>query len=232
MSENRTYFYARVSHRDQSLDRQIEAFKSMGADDRSIITDKESGKDLDRPGYQALRNVILRPGDILVVHSLDRLSRNKAEIKSELQYFKEHDIRVKIMDLPTSMLDFPEEQKWVQDMVNSILIEVLGTIAEQERLTIRKRQEEGIVAAKKSGKKFGRPKVKLPDNWDEVMSKWRNGEMKTVEAIEATEMKRSTFYKLVKENAIGGEIPSGMFGDEHWTQQTIDLNSTRKKKGK
>ena len=80
MSNSRTFYYARVSTKDQNLDRQIAAFKAMGATDRDIITDKESGKDLDRKGYQALKNVLLRPGDTLVVKSLDRLSRNKYDI--------------------------------------------------------------------------------------------------------------------------------------------------------
>ena len=88
MSNSRTFYYARVSTKDQNLDRQIAAFEAMGATDRDIITDKESGKDLDRKGYQALKNVLLRPGDTLVVKSLDRLSRNKYDIHNELRYFK------------------------------------------------------------------------------------------------------------------------------------------------
>ena len=146
--DNRTFYYARVSSKDQNLYRQIAAFKSLGADDRDIITDKESGKDFDRAGYQALKNGMLRQGDTLVVKSLDRLSRNKRDIKKELEWFKENDIRVKIIDLPTTMIDLPKEQDWVTDMVNNILIEVLGTIAEQERATIKQRQAEGIKAAR------------------------------------------------------------------------------------
>ena len=146
--DSRTYYYARVSSKEQNLDRQIAAFKALGAADREIITDKESGKDLERVGYQALKNAMLRRGDTLVVKSLDRLSRNKADIHNELRYFKENGIRLKVIDLPTTMMDLPEGQEWVFDMVNNILIEVLGTIAEQERETIRKRQAEGIEAAK------------------------------------------------------------------------------------
>ncbi len=142
--ENRTYYYARVSTKEQNLDRQLNAFRQLGATDRDIVTDKESGKNLDRSGYQALKTTILRQGDTLVIKSLDRLSRNKGDIRAELQYFKEHGIRVKIIDLPTTMTDFPVGQEWVLEMVNNILIEVLGTIAEQERTTIRQRQREGI----------------------------------------------------------------------------------------
>ena len=86
--ETRTYYYARVSSKEQNLDRQIEAFKALGADERDIITDKESGKDLNRTGYTALKNAMLRKGDTLVVKSLDRLSRNKTDIKNELQFFR------------------------------------------------------------------------------------------------------------------------------------------------
>ena len=99
---SRTYYYARVSSKEQNLDRQIAAFKALGADDRDIITDKESGKDLDRKGYQALKNAMLRRGDTLVVKSLDRLSRNKSDIHNELQYFKDNGIRLKVIDLPTT----------------------------------------------------------------------------------------------------------------------------------
>ena len=175
--ENRVYYYARVSTKEQNLDRQIAAFVAMGAEEREIITDKESGKSLDRPGYQALKNVILRKGDTLVVKSLDRLSRNKADIRNELQFFKDQGIRLKVIDLPTTMMELPEGQSWVFEMVNNILIEVMGTIAEQERLTIKQRQAEGIAAAKAKGKKFGRPAMKKPENFDAVYASWRNGEI-------------------------------------------------------
>ena len=170
----------------------------MGADDRDIITDKESGKDFDRAGYQALKNGMLRRGDTLVVKSLDRLSRNKRDIKKELEWLKENDIRVKIIDLPTTMIDLPKEQDWVTDMVNNILIEVLGTIAEQERATIKQRQAEGIKAAKSKGVKLGRPALQYPDNWNEVFVAWKNGEITAKEAMERTGTKRTSFYKLAK----------------------------------
>ena len=195
--DNRTYYYARVSSREQNLDRQILAFQSLGADERSIFTDHESGKNLERPQYQALKNAVLRKGDTLVVKSLDRLSRNKSDIYKELQYFKENNIRLKVIDLPTTMLELPAEQNWVFDMVNNILIEVLGTIAEQERETIRKRQAEGIEAAKKKGKRLGRPALKAPSNWDEVYADWKVGKITAKHAMELTGTKRTSFYKLV-----------------------------------
>lgn len=166
--EHRTYYYARVSTKEQNLDRQLAAFRSLGASEREIITDKESGKDLDRKGYQALKSTILRSGDTLVIKSLDRLSRNKQDIHNELQFFKDNGIRLKVIDLPTTMMDLPEGQEWVFEMVNNILIEVLGTIAQQERTTIRQRQREGIEAARSKGKHLGRPPLQTPENWNEV----------------------------------------------------------------
>lgn len=190
----RTYYYARVSTSGQNLDRQLEAFRELGADERDIITDKQSGKDLHRPGYQALKTTILRPGDTLVVKSLDRLSRSKADIRAELQWFQKNDIRLKVTDLPTTMMELPKGQEWVFDMVNNILIEVLGTIAEQERLTIRQRQREGIDAAKARGKHLGRPPTPLPENWQSVLARWRSGQITAREAMRQTGLRRNTFY--------------------------------------
>lgn len=194
--DSRTYYYARVSSKEQNLDRQIAAFNALGAQEREIIADKESGKSLERAGYQALKNAMLRKGDTLVVKSLDRLSRNKRDIKNELQYFKDNGIRLKVIDLPTTMMELPAGQEWVFDMVNNILIEVLGTIAEQERETIRKRQAEGIEAARQKGKKLGRPSLIIPANWKEVYASWKGGEITAKEAMERTSTKRSSFYKL------------------------------------
>ena len=197
---NRTFYYARVSSCEQNLDRQLEAFAKLGAEDREIVTDKESGKNLDRPGYQALKTTMLRPGDTLIVKSLDRLSRNRADIKNELQYFKDNGIRLKVIDLPTTMMELPEGQTWVFDMVNNILIEVLGTIVDQERKTIRHRQREGIDAAKSKGKHLGRPLAKRPENWDEVIASWRGGETTSCEARQRLKMKKTAFYKTLKES--------------------------------
>ena len=193
---NRTYYYARVSSKEQNLDRQIDAFMALGANEREIITDKQSGKNLERPGYQALKNVILRPGDTLVIKSLDRLSRNKEDIKNELQFFKDNGIRLKVVELPTTMMSLPEGQEWVFEMVNNILIEVLGTIAQQEREAIRARQTEGIVSAQKKGVRFGRPPITFPAGWDETYKLWKEGKITARKAMELTGTKRSSFYKL------------------------------------
>lgn len=195
---NKTYYYARVSTTEQNLDRQIELFRSLGADDRDIITDKQSGKSLDRTGYNALKNAILRAGDTLVIKSLDRLSRSKTDIKNELKYFKDNNIRLKVTDLPTTMIDLADEQSWVIDMVNNILIEVLSSIAEQEYNTIHQRQSEGIAAAKAKGKHLGRPKLIKPDNWDSVISEYKENRITAKEAMTRLNLKRSSFYKLLK----------------------------------
>ena len=128
--ESRTYYYARVSSKEQNLDRQIAAFKALGANDRDIIADKESGKDLERVGYQALKNAMLRRGDTLVIKSLDRLSRNKADIHNELRYFKESGIRLKVIDLPTTMMALPMTMfSWISTPIFSRLETSRMTIA-------------------------------------------------------------------------------------------------------
>ena len=162
--DSRTYYYVRVSGRKQIWTDKFQRFNLWGLDERSIFTDHESGKNLGRPQYQALKNAVLRRGDTPVIKSLDRFSRNKSDIYKELQYFKENNIRLKVIDLPTTMLDLSAEQNWVFDIVNNILIEILGTIAEQEREMICKRQAEGIEAAKQKGKKLGRPALTFPEN--------------------------------------------------------------------
>lgn len=194
--------YARVSSNGQCLDRQTEKFLDLGIDERHIITEKKSGKSIEgREAYLALRNQMLRSGDTLVVCSIDRLGRNKEQIKKELEHYKQEGIRVKILDIPTTLIDFPEGQEWVCDMVNNILIEVLGSIAQRERETIRARQAEGIAVAKAKGTvKFGRPRAEKPDNWDEVIAQWRAGQITAVRAMELTGTKKNTFYKLAKED--------------------------------
>ena len=195
----KVYGYARVSTRDQNLDRQLKALADFGVAERDIVTDKESGKSLEREGYLMLKNHLLREGDTLVVMSLDRLSRNKSHIKTELEYYREHHIRVKILDIPTTLIELPEEQDWIFDMINNILIEVLASIAEQERVRTLQRQAQGIAAAKEKGKHLGRPRASYPENWHEVYLEWTNGKITAKAAMNMLSLKRSTFYALVKQ---------------------------------
>lgn len=194
--ENRVYGYARVSSREQNTDRQIEALTKFGVPEQNIIIDKASGKDTEREGYQYLKRQILRRGDTLVIKELDRLSRSKTDIKRELESFKEMGVRVKILDLPTTLTDFPPEQLWVQEMVTAILIEVLGSIAENERMKIRARQREGIEAAKRRNVRFGRPPAPLPENWREIMAAVKRGEIRPVDAMREMGISHSRFYRL------------------------------------
>ena len=191
------YGYARVISREQNLDRQLIALREFGIEDRDIIREKASGKTLDRNLYQTLREQLLREGDTLVVTSLDRLSRNKIHIKQELEYFRSHGIRVMILDMPTTLYQANDGQEWIIEMINAILIEVLASMAEQERIRTLTRQAEGIAAAKLQGKHLGRPRMQVPDGWDEIYKLWQAGEITAVEAMRRSGLKRSSFYKLV-----------------------------------
>ena len=200
--------YARVSSREQNLDRQVIALRQYVADDM-IVTDKASGKDFNRPGYQSLKVGIgkLIKGDILYVKSLDRFSRNKEDAKKELQYFSELGVRVKILDIPSTMTDIAEGQEWILDMINNILVEVLTSIAENERITIRSRQAEGIAAmpldkatgkkvSKKTGRCIGRPPIQFPENFEKYYDKWKQREITAVNAMKSLGLKPNSFYKL------------------------------------
>ena len=192
------YGYARVSTKDQNLDRQLIALREFGIDDRDIIREKASGKSLNREAYQTLRNQLLREGDTLVIVALDRLSRNKLHIKQELEYYRGHNIRVMVLDMPTTLCQFNEGQEWIIEMINAILVEVLASLAEQERIKTLTRQAEGIEAAKLQGKHLGRPKMKIPEGWDNTYMLWKSGEITAVEAMKRSGLKKSTFYKLAK----------------------------------
>ena len=195
--KNRIFGYARVSSKTQNLDRQIEELKKY-VPSEYIVTDKVSGKNLERPGYMALKGALgMREGDTLVIHSLDRLSRSKTDIKKELEWFHSKQIRLMVLDLPTTLVQIPEGQEWILDMVNNVLIEVMSSIAEQERVKIRQRQKEGIQAAHKRGKHLGRPPIQYPANWDTYYTLWKDKKISSKTAMEQMGLKKSSFYKLV-----------------------------------
>lgn len=193
-----SFGYVRVSTREQNLGRQLSALKPYVTDERYIYSDKASGKDMEREGFQNMLKA-MRKGDTLYIKSIDRLGRNKAQIKEYLEYFKKEGIRVKIIDLPTTMQDVAEGQEWVIDMINNIIIEVYTSIAQQERETILQRQAEGIAVAKEQGKHLGRPILALPPEWDKLYKEWKQGKIKAVEFMDKVGMKKATFYKKVKE---------------------------------
>ncbi|HDR4412021.1 recombinase family protein [Bacillus cereus] len=190
--------YMRVSTKEQNLDRQYEALKSYVTDKDYIYSDKASGKDMERKGFQDMLKA-MRKGDTLYIKSIDRLGRNKELIKDYLEQFKKKGIRVKIIDIPTTMQDRPSEEEWVIDMINNIIIEVYTSMAEQERQNIKQRQSEGIAVAKSKGKHLGRPVMELPEEWDKLYKEWKAGQITAVAFMDAIGMKKATFYKKVKE---------------------------------
>ena len=159
---------------------------------------RKSGKTLERENYQLLKTKLLRAGDTLVIEELDRLARKKIYIKRELEEFKAMGVGVKILDIPTTLIEFKEETKWIQEMITNILIEVLGGFAEEERHKILKRQREGIDVALEKGVKFGRPQVQLPEDWERVIALVENKEITSVEAMSLLNLKKTTYYKLRK----------------------------------
>lgn len=193
--QSKEFGYARVSTAHQNTDRQIEALKDYGIAERDIIVDKQSGKDFNRVGYLSLKENMLREGDVLVVKELDRLGRNKQMIKEELEWFREHGIRIKILNVPTTLIEC-EGQDWVLEMVSNILIEVMASIAEEERVKNHQRQAEGIDVAKSNGVSFGRPKLIKPEGYEAVMRKVVLGEIKAVEAMRELGLKKTSYYKL------------------------------------
>ncbi|MCB2295659.1 recombinase family protein [Clostridium algoriphilum] len=195
----RIYGYARVSTKEQNLGRQMVDLEKY-VDTNYIFTDKQSGKDMDRKEYQLLRKVSQKD-DTIYIKSLDRLGRNKQQIKQELEYYKLKGVRVKILEIPTTMMDIKEGQEWLIDMINNLLLEVLSTMAEHERISIKERQTEGIAVlrSKNNGKGIGRPKVEYPSNFKEVYKQWKQKNITGVKAMELLNLKKNTFYSLIKQ---------------------------------
>lgn len=194
------YAYIRVSSQDQNLDRQLEAVKAYRPElkGENIFADKQSGKNFEREAYQELKTV-LQPGDEVIIKELDRLGRNKEAIKDELKWFKENGITVRILDVPSTLIDF-QGQDWIGEMVNNIIVEVLAAMAEQERIKIRRRQKEGILVAKLRGVRFGRPKKELPE-FENFLQKTKRGSLTITEACKKLGISRTQWYRLLREIA-------------------------------
>ena len=200
------YAYIRVSSKDQNLDRQIVAVKEYRPQllDKNIYRDKQSGKNFERTAYLKLKEVI-RPGDELIVKELDRLGRNKEEIQKELAWFKNHKIVVRILDVPTTLIDF-QGQEWVFEMINNVLIEVMGAIAQQERNKILQRQMEGIAAmpivdGKKVSVKTGRPignPGKQVVGFEKFLTKTKKGEISVTASCRELGISRTQWYRMSK----------------------------------
>lgn len=191
------YGYVRVSSKDQNLARQLETMKSYKNVDK-VFCDKQSGKNFERESYQQLKEILVS-GDEVVVKSLDRLGRNKEQTKEEIKWFKDKGITLRILNLPTSLIDY-QGQEWIMDMVNNILIEVLASYAEQERVEIKLRQAEGIAAKKASDNwdEYGRPRKESPD-FKKFLKKQKNGELTVAECCEQLGISRATWYNRLKE---------------------------------
>ena len=173
MENGITWGYARISSMTQHEDRQIKKLKEFGVEERNIIVDKESGKNLERDGYQLLKTKLLRAGDTLVIKELDRLGRKKSDIKRELEEFKAMNIRVKILDIPTTLVDFKEETQWIQEMITNILIEVLGGFAEEERKKILKGSVKGLMWLLKRESSLEDRRCKYQRNGNVLLLWWK-----------------------------------------------------------
>lgn len=191
------YGYARVSTNAQHIDRQIESLHRVGLPDNAIFVDKESGKDFDRTNYKKLKRA-LKTGDVLYVKSIDRLGRDYAIILEEWRALtKEKGIDIVVIDMP--LLDTRIEGKnLVGKFIADVVLQVLSFVAENERSVMRQRQAEGIKMAKLRGVRFGRPMVASPDNIDEIIDSYLNGEITSNIACQLSGLTRGTFFRRVK----------------------------------
>ena len=193
-----TYAYARVSARDQNLERQIEAFIEFGIDKSRIFTDKKSGKDFERTGYKRLLKK-LKSGDLLVIKSIDRLGRNYDQIIAEWAYIT-NSVGADILVLDMPLLDTrTKAETLVGKFISDIVLQVLSFVAENERANIKARQADGIRIAKQNGVKFGRPKMKYSDKFMAVAIDYINKGITSGRAIQMLEIRRENFYYHVRQ---------------------------------
>ena len=202
------YGYHRTSTKEQHLDRGINEITEFCKDNHykleKIYTDQQTGKNFSRPRYTVLRDDILREGDTLIITEVDRLGRNKKDTVEELRMLANRGIRVMILEILTTLQDLSKMDnamaKMILETVNHMLIELYAAMARAEVEKKEKRQREGIEQMKARGgwDKYGRPRIKQPDNWKEVIQSWKAGEITAVEAMRLTGMRKSSFYKLVK----------------------------------
>ncbi len=202
------YGYHRTSTTEQHLDRGIKEItdfcKHHNYKLEKIYTDQQTGKNFNRPRYIVLRDDILRSGDTLIITEVDRLGRNKKDTVEELRLLSNRNIRVMILEIPTTLQDVSKMDngmaKMILETVNHMLIELYAAMAQAEVEKKEKRQKEGIEAKKLRGdwSDYGRPRIEKPANWDSVIEKWKGGEISAVEAMRLTGIKKSSFYKLLK----------------------------------
>ena len=188
--------YARVSTVDQNEARQMEALREEGVD--RIYMDKKSGKDFNRPEYQKMI-ASLKKGDVLVVHSIDRLGRNYEEIIAEWRKItKEIEADIIVQDMP--LLNTTQNKDLTGTLIADIVLQLLSYVAQRERENIRQRQKEGIAIAKAQGKYRGRAKKEInKELFDNTKLRWQNGEITKVQFAEIMGISRSTLYKLLED---------------------------------
>lgn len=195
----RKFFYARISTKDQTLERQIVEAKKLGIEEEYIFLEVASGKDFKRPEYQLLKRM-LREGDVLYIKSLDRLGRNKQMILDEWnELVKVKKVDIVILDMPLLDTTKYKDMNGLENLISDIILQLLSYMAEDERLRTKERQREGIKIAREKGIKFGRRKIDPGENFEEVYKEWKAGQITAVKAMEILELKSNTFYRRVKE---------------------------------
>jgi len=196
----KTYGYIRVSAKDQNINRQVDSMCAVGVSAKRLYIDRQSGKDFERPEYRRLMKR-LRHGDLLIVKSIDRLGRNYDEIMEQWRILtKERDIDIRVLDMP--LLDTTHAKDLLGTFIADLVLQVLSYCAHVERDNIRQRQREGIASAKARGVQFGRPKKELPEDFDQLYSSWRNGELTGVELAEKCDIALGVLYQKVRERGL------------------------------
>ena len=196
---SKTVAYIRVSSKGQKLDRQFVELEKLKIQEKYIYQDKQSGAGFERIGYQYMKKC-LEKGDTLVIKELDRIGRNQTELKREWEYFRDNEINVRVLDMPALNIDYNDENlKPMIKMINNIIFEIMCWKAQNERETIKRRQKEGILAAKSRGVRLGRPPIELPSNFVEEYTKWKKGEQTAKDTILNLNLKRTKFYDFVKQ---------------------------------
>lgn len=191
------YGYVRVSSTDQNEDRQMSAFRDIAVPEKNIFMDKQSGKDFDRPNYKKLVRK-LRAGDLLYILSIDRLGRNYEEIQKQWRILtKEISIDICVLDMP--LLDTRNGKDLMGTFIADLVLQILSFVAQNERENIKKRQAEGIAAAKAKGIKFGRPEKQVPDDFGKIVRAWEQNEIPFSEVLQKCNMSEATFYRRLRE---------------------------------
>lgn len=195
--ENTIYGYVRVSSTDQNEDRQMIALSEVGVLKKNIFMDKMSGKDFERPQYQKLLKK-LKPDDLLYVLSIDRLGRNYEEIQKQWRIItKEKNVDVCVIDMP--LLDTRQGKDLMGTFIADLVLQILSFVAQSERENIKKRQAEGIAAAKAKGVRFGRPEKNVPDNFGSLIKQWELKKLPLPEVLKQCNMSEATFYRRLRE---------------------------------